>query len=110
MKGLFCVVLLVGGCGGDVASSTDGERSTGGTRAIDGSFSGGAPTSGGVGGAADGNEVSIAGKPPIDGGCASSCVIQLGYSCCSGACVWTSNDPQNCGACGKACPLTLHFA
>ena len=44
--------------------------------------------------------VRDSGPPCPDGGCGA------GLTCCAGACVDTTKDPLNCGACSRACTLT----
>ena len=38
------------------------------------------------------------------GPCSPACGI--GRECCGGACIYTYNDPRNCGSCGHACAAT----
>jgi hypothetical protein len=39
--------------------------------------------------------------PPVDAG---SCSCAAGLACCGSICVDLKSSPQNCGACGAACP------
>ncbi len=38
------------------------------------------------------------------GACSPACGI--GRECCNGACIYTYNDPRNCGSCGHTCAAT----
>jgi hypothetical protein len=83
--------------GGSDASTESAGGSSGGT----GSSNGSGGSSGGSSGS-NGSSGSSGGSSSGGGaGCAPSC--GPGYTCCHAACVNTSNDPTNCGACGVKC-------
>ena len=79
------------GHGGSAGFSGGGASGSGGAVA-------GASGSAGAGGAAAGAGGSSAGA----GG--ATCGNNCGFTCCGAECVNTSNDINNCGACGTVCP------
>jgi len=91
--------------GGGQVGGSDGGSSSGGNG---GAGNSGAGNSGGgnSGGMATGG-AGVGGKPigGAGGGATIPCnpPCGLGFTCCSGKCVNTANDINNCGACGKAC-------
>lgn len=78
---VFGVMLLA--CGGTSTPPIDG--------GTDGTVSD-------TGGGSDGSGVGDGGGGPCDGG---SC--PFGLHCCGNTCVNQTNDPQNCGMCGRKC-------
>ncbi|MEM9192695.1 MAG: hypothetical protein AAGF12_26210 [Myxococcota bacterium] len=53
-----------------------------------------------VGNVCPGEEICVAGNCSC-GNLGMPCA--MGESCCGGTCIDTSNDPENCGACGETC-------
>jgi hypothetical protein len=88
-------------------SSTAGVVGTGGMPVAGGSAGrGGAPGTGGIvgtgGSAGNGGRSGTGGTGGGTGACLASC-SSLFPTCCGGACVYTTNDPENCGGCGVRC-------
>lgn len=100
-----------GGRGGNVGTGGTG---TGGaaTGGSGGSASGGAGAgsggAGGTGGTGTGGNTGGAGGAGGAAPCLLSCTSTF-PECCSNACVWTVNDPENCGGCGIKCSGTTPF-
>jgi hypothetical protein len=99
-----------GGAGTGGATGTGGSTSAGG-----GAGAAGSPGSGGLGtgdspgaggsGAAGGS--TGAGGTLGAGGGTGTCSVtcdSLFPTCCGNVCVYTANDPENCGGCGVRCP------
>jgi hypothetical protein len=94
---------------GSSAGGTSGSGSGSSVSSINGSSAGGSRSEGSSGDASaldppdavalDPSDV-VEAAPPCDPD-ANACTG--GLSCCSGACVDTTLDPRNCGACGNAC-------
>jgi hypothetical protein len=93
--------VLIAACGESNLAVFDDSASDAGLPATDAAGAGGAT---GAGGAAAGGAAGAAGE-----GGGAGATVDGGNACpsyqtsCGGACIPTSNDPNNCGGCGMAC-------
>jgi hypothetical protein len=96
----------VGGSSGGGPGSSSSSSSSGG-----GSGGGGSSGNSSSGGGSSSSSGSSSGSSSSSSSGASACspACSAGFTCCSGNCVNTSNDPKNCGVCGAKCTGATPF-